>query len=289
MSYTVPVISCLLFPISRSRKSNWKRGIITHIKRTTVQVLARNGRLVERNRHENKGFAKKNRVNQQTQPFIKPTSSSASNMQPASSPTQTAYDYFDYFDDVGSPGPASETVRTTRRRHVSSKKVRNAADWANILPALKVAYIKCVGQGVPRPEASEPAPTVVCGCSAKSEKDVVCVFRCCKCISSVQYRSGISCGADMKTIAIQYCDVCPGRSLPVILLERHMFPVSPTLPSVALHVEVMRTIENLRFVCRASITAIAQWAALEYKQEVHRIFTQNALLCAYRIHRSRRA
>lgn len=67
---------------------------------------------------------------------------------------------------------------------------------------------------------------------------------------------------------IEYCDSCPGRSLPNMLIEQHLFPSSPVAPTIAYHLEVMRSMLNMRIICQISVTAIADWAAAEYDYQV---------------------
>ncbi|KAI9494028.1 hypothetical protein BDB00DRAFT_871788 [Zychaea mexicana] len=49
------------------------------------------------------------------------------------------------------------------------------------------------------------------------------------------------------------------------LMRRHLFPLTPSEPNHAIHVEQMRSMHNMHYLCRASAHAIANWARAEYR------------------------
>lgn len=68
----------------------------------------------------------------------------------------------------------------------------------------------------------------------------------------------------IRKFKIQYWDKCQNRSLPVVMVERHLFATAPTTPSIAIHHGVTPSLCNLRLICRLSITLIADRCSAEY-------------------------
>ncbi|KAG2219626.1 hypothetical protein INT45_011351 [Circinella minor] len=65
---------------------------------------------------------------------------------------------------------------------------------------------------------------------------------------------------------ISFCNNCPdgSRSLPVVLLEKHIFPTTPTDTKIAIHIDVLRCYNNVRLHARASINSIAELMKANY-------------------------
>ena len=54
----------------------------------------------------------------------------------------------------------------------------------------------------------------------------------------------------------------------MVLIRRHLFPLTPTDPNVAIHVEQIRTMHLMHYISRTSIHAISEWARVEYHYQV---------------------
>lgn len=167
--------------------------------------------------------------------------------------------------------PRNATQRSSTAPVVSSgpNKDKKPQAWASLLPDLLMAYQQGHGAEPPLPQALEPIrDQLLCACKHQT-KDVVCVFKCGKYRvfnSYVNKYVNNTLGIVRSTIA--YCNVCPGQSLPVVLMRRHLFPMTPTTPGIAIHVEQMRSLHNMHYVCRSSIHAIASWVEAEYNCKV---------------------
>ncbi|KAI7846648.1 hypothetical protein BDC45DRAFT_582907 [Circinella umbellata] len=110
------------------------------------------------------------------------------------------------------------------------------------------------GAQTPLPKALMPIEDpLLCSCPGKSLKFITCVFKCGICIRASK---------------IEYCKNCQEHSLPVVLIRRHLFPLTPTDPNVAIHVEQIRTMHLMHYICRTSIHAISEWARVEYHYQL---------------------
>ncbi|KAG2210807.1 hypothetical protein INT45_009773 [Circinella minor] len=146
-----------------------------------------------------------------------------------------------------------ESTRKRKRSNVEDR-VRN---WANILPMLTDAFKQGCGVQTPLPEALTPIEDpLLCPCPGKSSKFITCVFKCGMCKSSIRVPK------------IEYCKNCQEHSLPVVLMRRHLFPLTPNDPNVAIHVEQIRTMHLMHYICRTSIHAIYEWAKVEYHYQL---------------------
>ncbi|KAI7849966.1 hypothetical protein BDC45DRAFT_573466 [Circinella umbellata] len=158
-----------------------------------------------------------------------------------------------------------------RKRNKVEDRIRN---WANILPMLTDAFKQGCGVETPLLEALTPMEDpLLCSCPGKSSKFTTCVFKCGMCKSSELFLVTIKkrfCFANVgiRASKIEYCKNCQEHSLPVVLIRRHLFPLTPTDPNVAIHVEQIRTMHLMHYICRTSIHAIAEWARVEYHYQL---------------------
>ena len=166
-----------------------------------------------------------------------------------------------------------ESTRKRKRSNVEDR-VRN---WANILPMLTDAFKQGCGVQTPLPEALTPIEDpLLCPCPGKSSKFITCVFKCGMCKSSKLFLVTIQkCffyfifgNVGIRVPKIEYCKNCQEHSLPVVLMRRHLFPLTPNDPNVAIHVEQIRTMHLMHYICRTSIHAIYEWAKVEYHYQV---------------------
>ena len=67
---------------------------------------------------------------------------------------------------------------------------------------------------------------------------------------------------------IEYCKNYQEHSLLVVLIYQYLFPLTPTDRNVAIHVEQIRTIHLMHYICRTLIHAIFEWARVEYHYQV---------------------
>ncbi|KAG2214826.1 hypothetical protein INT45_009800 [Circinella minor] len=119
-----------------------------------------------------------------------------------------------------------------------------------LLPSLAKAYIEGYGIQEPKSEELAPVPGPICSCMDKSSHTVTCIFKC-----------GIA------NYDIVYCNKCPEYRLPLVLLRSHLFPMTPEVPGIAIHVKQMFSLNNMFYKCGISVHKIAQWAEDEYEQK----------------------
>ncbi|KAI8136610.1 hypothetical protein BJV82DRAFT_675969 [Fennellomyces sp. T-0311] len=121
-----------------------------------------------------------------------------------------------------------------------------------LLEKLPKAYFEGIGFQEPRLEAMEPITNVIgdepCSCKKKS-KTVTCIFMCA-----------------IKEFEFEYCK--SHSPLPLRLLRRHLFPLTPTVPGIAIHLDVMRSIHNLRFLCHLSMHSVVTYFEAHFHQKV---------------------
>ncbi|KAI7850730.1 hypothetical protein BDC45DRAFT_538961 [Circinella umbellata] len=67
---------------------------------------------------------------------------------------------------------------------------------------------------------------------------------------------------------IQHCKKCKNHSLPVVLIHRQLFPLTPKNPNVAIHVEQIRSMHLMQNIYCTSIYAISEWAKAEYHYQL---------------------
>ncbi|KAG2214922.1 hypothetical protein INT45_008122 [Circinella minor] len=109
-----------------------------------------------------------------------------------------------------------ESTRKRKRSNVEDR-VRN---WANILSMLTDAFKQGCGVQTSLPEALTPIEDpLLCPCPGKSSKFITCIFKYGMCKSSIRVRK------------IEYCKNCQEHSLPVVLMRRHLFPLTPNDPN----------------------------------------------------------
>ncbi|KAG2214635.1 hypothetical protein INT45_003123 [Circinella minor] len=109
-----------------------------------------------------------------------------------------------------------ESTRKRKRSNVEDR-VRN---WANILSMLTDAFKQGCGVQTSLPEALTPIEDrLLCPCPGKSSKFITCVFKYGMCKSSIRVPK------------IEYCKNCQEHSLPVVLMRRHLFPLTPNDPN----------------------------------------------------------
>ncbi|KAI9495120.1 hypothetical protein BDB00DRAFT_272016 [Zychaea mexicana] len=149
-----------------------------------------------------------------------------------------------------SPMRDENTNSSNKRRKADNR----AQSWANILPSLLTAYKQGYGIEEPAPQALVPIDDpLLCHCpeSKRKEKTVTCIYKC-----------------GIRTATVKYCSECPDHSLPLVLMRRHLFPMTPSGPNHAVHIEQMRSFHNLHYICRVSVHSIASWAQAEYHQKL---------------------
>ncbi|KAI7847466.1 hypothetical protein BDC45DRAFT_575794 [Circinella umbellata] len=146
-------------------------------------------------------------------------------------------------------GPNSRSHARSSARDVPAATSRAIA-WATLLPSLMRAYIEGYGIQEPKSEELAPVPGPICSCVDKSSHTVTCIFKC-----------GIA------NYDIVYCKKCPEYRLPLVLLRSHLFPMTPEVPGIAIHVKQMFSLNNMFYKCGTSIHKIARWAEDEYEQK----------------------
>ncbi|KAG2221820.1 hypothetical protein INT45_013316 [Circinella minor] len=152
--------------------------------------------------------------------------------------------------------PTESVSATNSRSHASSSArdlpvaTSRAIAWTTLLPSLAKAYIEGYGIQEPKSEELAPVPGPICSCMDKSSHTVTCIFKC-----------GIA------NYDIVYCKKCPEYRLPLVLLRSHLFPMTPEVPGIAIHVKQMFNLNNMFYKCGISVYKIAQWAEDEYEQK----------------------
>ncbi|KAG2217100.1 hypothetical protein INT45_000905 [Circinella minor] len=142
----------------------------------------------------------------------------------------------------------NEETKTKKRNKVEDR-VRN---WNTILPLLLEAFKQGCGIEAPLPEALVPmADPLLCSCPEKATKSISCIFKC-----------------GIRVTEIQYCKKCKHQHLPIVLMRRHLFPLTPEDPNVAIHVVQMRSMYLMHHICSTSIHAISEWARAEYHAQL---------------------
>ncbi|KAG2212881.1 hypothetical protein INT45_005503 [Circinella minor] len=127
-----------------------------------------------------------------------------------------------------------------------------ARSWASILPLLLEAFKQGCGVETPSPLALVPSEdSLLCSCPEKDFKFVRCIFKC-----------------GIRHFQIQFCKKCPQHKLPIVLMRRQLFPLTPKNPNVAIYVEQVRSMHLMHYICRTSIHAISEWARAEYHYQL---------------------
>ncbi|KAG2215395.1 hypothetical protein INT45_013584 [Circinella minor] len=153
--------------------------------------------------------------------------------------------------DEGNEEPA--TQRRPYKTHRLSKKERFDISWIDLLPKLKSAYLLGIARNpIDIQSLDTPAiPDCTCDAKYKRQQTVTCIFLC-----------------GVRQHTFQHCNNCPDeqRSLPVVLLEKHLFPTTPTNTKIAIHIEVIRRCHNMRLVGRVPINTIFDLMKADYKK-----------------------
>ncbi|KAG2212553.1 hypothetical protein INT45_014315 [Circinella minor] len=137
----------------------------------------------------------------------------------------------------------------TKKRNEVEDRARN---WASILPLLLEAFKQGCGVKTPSPSALAPIEDpLLCSCPEKEFRFVRCIFKC-----------------GIRHFRIQHCKKCKDHSLPVVLMRRQLFPLTPKNPNVAIHIEQIRSMHLMHYICRTSIHAISEWAKAEYHYQL---------------------
>ncbi|KAG2216324.1 hypothetical protein INT45_009659 [Circinella minor] len=133
----------------------------------------------------------------------------------------------------------------TKKRNEVEDRARN---WASILPLLLEAFKQGCGVKTPSPSVLAPIEDpLLCSCPEKEFRFVRCIFKC-----------------GIRHFRIKHCKKCKDHSLPVVLMRRQLFPLTPKNPNVAIHIEQIRSMHLMHCICHTSIHAISEWAKAEY-------------------------
>ncbi|KAI7849143.1 hypothetical protein BDC45DRAFT_289514 [Circinella umbellata] len=113
-----------------------------------------------------------------------------------------------YADVEDNSTPQQTRRRLPRAQRRYNRKTILDEEWAMLLPKLRDAYFRGIGQNDIDITTLDPPATFECSCIVKKTATVVCIFKC-----------------GVRKHDISFCDNCPdgSRSLPVILLEKHLF------------------------------------------------------------------
>ncbi|KAG2223153.1 hypothetical protein INT45_005709 [Circinella minor] len=165
--------------------------------------------------------------------------------------------YFDNGDDLGGDQDTYEEVssihnptvgRSSRVVDLSTPTENESNGWLKLFPELWKAYLRGVGLYQIDNTKVELVGSRQCGCDTMKISTVTCVFKC-----------------DIKrNIRVSSCDKCPEFSVPLALMEVHMFPSSAVKPEVAIRIDVMDTHLRQQFIQRQSITSIVKLVENEF-------------------------
>ncbi|KAI7854501.1 hypothetical protein BDC45DRAFT_569187 [Circinella umbellata] len=121
--------------------------------------------------------------------------------------------------------------RTSRRQERPKRRYNKKTildeEWAKLLSKLKDAYFRGIGQNDIDLTALDPPATLT-------------IFR---------------------FVTIVPMDLA---LFPIVLLEKHLFPTTPTDTKIAIHIDVLRCYNNVRLHARASINSIAELMKADY-------------------------
>ncbi|KAG2207614.1 hypothetical protein INT45_007392, partial [Circinella minor] len=148
--------------------------------------------------------------------------------------------------------PSHPTNTSSRLISLSTRAEREDIEWANLFPQLWKAYLRGLGLHPIDTTKLDLVQTRRCNCEVMDTNKVTCVFKC-----------GIK-----HDIHVSSCRTCEGFSLPLILMESHMLPSSPTKPEVAVHINVMESYMRQQFLQHQSVTSIAKVVAKEFPRTV---------------------
>ncbi|KAI9253789.1 hypothetical protein BDA99DRAFT_562751 [Phascolomyces articulosus] len=137
-------------------------------------------------------------------------------------------------EDLGELTPSDRRRKRPKLAHIDDRKTLLVKDWATLLPSLKQAYLRSIGVNKVDRTALHPPP--------------------------------IEGYAGARTYDIQFCqnEGCSRSSLPVSLMEKQLFPTTPSNPNIAFHIEVLRCYNNVRLYARAPVNSIVELMKADY-------------------------
>ncbi|KAI7848903.1 hypothetical protein BDC45DRAFT_540519 [Circinella umbellata] len=129
--------------------------------------------------------------------------------------------------------PFHPTDTSPRLISLSTRAEREDIEWANLFPQLWKAYLRGLGLHTTDTTKLDLVQTRRCNCEVMDSNKITCVFKC-----------GIK-----HDIHVSSCKTCEGFSLPIILMESHMYI-------------------RQQFVQHQSVTSIAKVVAKEFPRTI---------------------
>ncbi|KAG2216594.1 hypothetical protein INT45_001982 [Circinella minor] len=162
--------------------------------------------------------------------------------------------YFDNGDDFGGDQDAYKEVNETSIHNPTSGRSSRVVDlstptenksnaWLKLFPELWKAYLRGLGLYQIDNTKVELVGSRQCGCDT--------------------IKINIK-----RNIRVSSCDKCPEFSVPLALMELHMFPLSAVKPEVAIHIDVMDTYLGQQFIQPQSVTSIVKLVEYQFPRTV---------------------